>query len=183
MRERKLNQLSQSFTAQIKSNWQAIFFPGIMLYAISLIHFFYSHPSPRITNPGVLKNIDLLSFILAIGLAVVIFNLKRKYFSPKFSRQVVEASLKQAPDLSVEELITKVFKTLHIKLRLVWMLGAFIILEGIIFYWSTYISGNMHIYFVIGGFSLLINYPRKEMFQDIPWYVLQAHKDYQPPAE
>jgi len=164
----------------MKNTWQAVFLPSVLIYTISLLHLFYIRPTPGETASAFINNIDLVSYIIAIVLTVSIFNLKRKYFSKKFCRIVVEDSLKRRTDQSDELLLKQVFAILRKKMLIVWLLGFLVILDGVIFYWVTFSDrNNMHIYFIIGVFSLFINYPRSELFGDLPWYVLEGRKEIQ----
>ncbi len=177
MRERKLNKKVQTFIRRIKPAWQMIFFPAVLLYAVSLIHFFYSHPAPRQLGEPLLRNLDLLSFIIVIVLAGIIFNMKRRYFSSRFVRRYAESLQAQYPRTLPDKLITEVFEFLRKKLMFVWVLGGMIVLEGVCYYWVTFNSNNMHTYFVIGAFSLFLNYPRMALFEEVPWYVMQAQQE------
>ncbi len=124
------------------------------------------------------QNLDLISFIFAIALAVLILNLKRKYFTKRFSRKITEVSLTETPEISDRELLNKVFSVLKKKISLVWILGLLIVLDGVILYWATFLSRNMHIYFIVGAFSLILNYPRQVLFAEIPWYIRESRKDF-----
>ncbi len=171
--------LVKSFSQKMGSVWQMFFLPGLLGYGLTLLHRFYEMPQPR---PGMLKymkNLDLVSFIIAVGLTVVIFNLKRRYFSARFSKSLVAASLQQNPQQDSVDLLRQVFLQLAQKMGLIWGLALLVILDGIIFYWVTFSPGNaLHIYFVIGAFSMLVNYPRRELFEDLPWYVTEARREY-----
>ena len=168
------------FAKKIKNTWQIIFLPAIVLYGVSLLHLFQLQPGPRETIFPYLKNIDLISFVLAIAFAVIIFNMKRRYFSPKFSKRMVDASLKQDPRQDEARLIRQILTLLQKKMTLVWLLGFLIVLDGVLFYCITfYPSNNMHIYFVIGALSMLVNYPRSELFEDLPWYVAEEKRRFE----
>ncbi len=177
MREQKLNKIARNFIGRIKPAWQMIFFPAILLYSIALFHFFYTHPAPRHFSEPLLRNLDLASFLIAIVLAGIIFNMKRRYFSSRFIRRYVEMLQKQSPAMSIDKLTDAVFEFLRRKLMRVWMLGGVIVLEGVVYYWITLTSNNMHTYFVIGAFSLFLNYPRTALFEEVPWYVRQAQQE------
>ena len=157
-----------AFAKRMRNTWQLLFLPAILSYGVSFIIFPY------------LKNIDLLSFVVAIVFAVIIFNMKRRYFSPKFSKGMVEASLKQNPHQDEAELVRQILGVLQKKMTLVWLLGFLIVLDGVLFYWITFYPGNnMHIYFVIGALSLLFNYPRRELFENLPWYVAEEKRQFE----
>lgn len=160
----------------MKSSWQIFFLIMIIMYSASLYHSLRINPSIKPGLSQYVQNLDLLSFIIAIILAVVILNLKRKYFSKKFSRSITELALQDSPQLSEIELLKIVFTHLQKKLYMIWFLGFLIVLDGVILYWVIYLSRNMHIYFVVGTFSLILNYPRKVLFEEIPWYIRDSQK-------
>lgn len=180
MRQNELTLTVQNFSKRMKNTWQVIFLGVLLSYGLSLLHLFYQNPA---VNPAIekhLPNIDLISFIIAIGLAVVIFSMKRKYYSRKFSQGIVEESLRQNPDQENEVLLKNVLGILRQKMVLIWLLGLLIVLDGVVFYWLTFSSSNnMHIYFVIGVYSLVINYPRIDLFNDLPWFVVESKKEFQ----
>ena len=181
MKKYDLTDAVKPFARRLKNTWQAVFLPSVIIYGLSLLHLFYQRPAPNDAMAPYLRNIDLVSYIVAIILAVIIFRLKRTYFSRRFCRDVVEDSLMQNPDLDDESLLKKVFKILQKKMLLVWILGFLIVLDGVIFYWLTFSSqNNMHIYFIIGLFSLFINYPRDDLFSNLPWYVREGRKEFKP---
>lgn len=177
MRESKLTKIAQGFIRRIKPAWQMIFFPAVLLYAVSLVHFFYTRPAPRHFSATLLRNLDLISFLIAILLAGIIFNMKRRYFSSRFIRRYAEVLLEESPSKTADKLTNEVFEFLRRKLMLVWILGGVIVLEGVLYYWITLTSNNMHTYFVIGAFSLFLNYPRAALFEEVPWYVRQAQQE------
>ncbi len=149
------------------------------MYAAALFHNFYLKPPPPTMMTPFLRNLDIASYLIAIVLTVIVFNLKRKYFSRRFSRNIVDKALRRTPDADVEQLLTRVFNELQKKMPIVWMLGLLLIIEGVVFYMITASTGNMNIYFMIGAFSLLINYPRSEMFENLALYVVEEKKLYQ----
>ena len=174
---RDIDEVVKNFSKRMKSNWQIFFLVIIIIYCVSLYHILRVDPSLKLNFLEYAQNLDLISFIIAIGLALIIFNLKRKYFSKKFSRSIVELSLKSSPELSEIELLKTIFNHLQKKLYLIWFLGFLIVLDGVILYWIIYLSMNMHIYFIAGTFSLMLNYPRKVLFERIPWYIIDSKKE------
>ncbi|NIT61693.1 MAG: hypothetical protein GWN00_37485 [Aliifodinibius sp.] len=179
MKRSDLTNAAQTFSQKIKNTWQIFFLPSVLIYGATLLHLFYTNPVTRSSLNSTLRNIDLISFIIAIGLALIIFNMKRKYFSRRFSRDMVEDLLQKDPDMDEQNLLKKILGKLRGKMAIVWVLGLLIVLDGVIFYWITYNDGNMHIYFIIGAFSQLINYPRKDLFLELPWYVVEGRKDFE----
>jgi hypothetical protein len=178
MNSKELNDQIKKFSQRMKSSWQVIFIVIVLVYCPSLYHSFKANPPIRVSMLRYADNLDLLSFIVAILLTVLIFNLKRKYFSKKFSRNLVQTSLSKSADLSDQELLRTVLKELQRKIYLIWALGFLIVLDGIVIYWSIFLSWNMHIYFIVGTFSLILNYPRQELFSQIPWYIVEARREF-----
>ncbi|MCB0292864.1 MAG: hypothetical protein KDH97_21600, partial [Calditrichaeota bacterium] len=70
----------------------------------------------------------------------------------------------------------KIFAVLRKKMTRVWLLGLVVVMVGVCYYLLTSLAENMHIYFIIGAFSMLLNYPRSEMFEDIARYVIEEKK-------
>jgi len=177
MNRSELNESVKGFSQRLKTGWQIIFIVMAVVYGISLYHALIVNPPIRENMLAYVKNLDLLSFVIAIVLALIILNLKRKYFSKKFSRSITESALSQNPELSDQELLNIVFIQLQKKMHLIWLPGFLIVLDGVILYWIIYLSRNMHIYFIVGAFSLILNYPRQVLFEEIPWYIREARKD------
>jgi len=179
MKQDELAPIVTAFFGRVKNSWQIIFLAAVVPYALSLLHYFYYRPELRIDVLPYLKAIDLSSFAVAFGLALLILALKRKYFSRKFSRIMVDEALRKNPETPVETLLSRILNILRRKMTLVWVLGLLIVLDGVIFYWITF-SGrsNMHMYFVVGAFSLFMNYPRRDLFSDLPGYVREGKKEF-----
>lgn len=178
MNTKELNDQIKKFSQRMKSIWQVIFVFIVLAYGPSLYHSSQANPLIRTSMLKYVENIDLLSFVIAILLAVVILNLKRKYFSKKFSRSLVQSSLSKSADKSNQELLRVVLKELQRKLYFIWALGFLIVLDGVAIYWIVFLSWNLHIYFIVGTFSLFLNYPRQELFTEIPWYIMEAKREF-----
>ena len=172
----ELNAVTKSFVNQLKTYWQIYFAIILICYSISLLHFFNARPEIGFIRFA--RIFDQVSFVIAIILAVIIFNLKRKYFSRRYSRFITEAALKKNKELSEKDILQSIFKELQNKLYLIWTLGLLIVIDGVILYWITHLDRNMHIYFVIGSFSLFLNYPRKVLFEEIPWQIRETKKEF-----
>lgn len=149
-----------------------------IVYGPALYHSLKFNPPIRASVLKYAENIDLISFVIAIVLALIILNLKRKYFSKKFSRTLVQSSLTESSELSAQDLLHIVLKELQHKMYLIWALGFLIVLDGVAIYWIAFLSRNMHIYFIVGTFSLILNYPRQELFAEIPIYILESKKEF-----
>jgi hypothetical protein len=61
------------------------------------------------------------------------------------------------------------------KMKLVWLLALALILLGVIYYWITFDDWNMHIYFVVGLYSLVINYPRQDLLNQVPYLIKEFY--------
>jgi hypothetical protein len=113
----------------------------------------------------------MASFVIAIGLAIIIFIQKRKYFSLRVLRLYLEELREKHPDLTQKQLSKKLTISLKKPLLFIWIMGGIIVITGVIFYWITYQTKNMHIYFIVGVYSLMMNYPRKDLFLDLPYLI------------
>lgn len=178
MKPPELTARTEKFAKGMKNSWQLFFLISVLCYGLSLLHLFYTKPSLNSAMAPHLNQIDLTSYIIAIGLAVAIFSMKRKYFSSKFSRAIVEKALREDPGQSDESLLKEVLAILRRKMITIWTLGLLLVSDGVGFYWLTFSSSNMHIYLVIGAYSLLINYPRNDLFMDLPWFVAEGKKEF-----
>lgn len=176
----ELNTQLKNFINQLKRYWQLFFALNLIIYGASLYHFFrnLSGAGMEAGAGKFIHTLDNLSFALAIILAYLIFHLKRKYFSGRKSRELITNILKEDPQLSAENILRRVLANLQRKLYLIWFMGFLIVLDGVALYWITHLDRNMHIYFVIGSFSLLLNYPRKVLFDDMLWQVREAKKEF-----
>ena len=164
------------FSRNIRTTWQYIFLPAVVIYMLALWHYLAVKPAFNLTLLPYLKNIDLASFIVVIALTLLIFNLKRTYFARKFSRQIIDRQLKRDPGQNENELLEKIFAVLRKKMTRVWLLGLVVVVVGVCYYLLTSLEEHMHIDFIIGAFSMLLNYPRSEMFEDIARYVIEEKK-------
>jgi hypothetical protein len=165
----------QKFIKNIKLFWQMIFLTGVLTYGVSFIYRFQVQPS--------LKNIDLInflnwgSFFIAIVLAFYILHIKRTYFRLRYFQQFLEELHKQDPELDKTRVLRRFIHHISTKLKRVWILGLVIILIGVIYFWLTFDSWNMHVYFVVGLYSLVINYPRTDLFSDVPYILNEIFPD------
>jgi len=169
-----LDNILKNLSSNLKKLWQIFFAIGAMGFIASLYHFFSYRPQTKTGSIPFSKNLDMLSFILAIVLAFIILNLKRKYFSKKHIHNTTENTIQSFRSASDQKLMKSVFRVLKQKLLIIWALGTLIILDGIIYYWIFFDIQNMNIYFFVGAFSLFLNYPRTELFDEIPWVIRQT---------
>lgn len=162
---------------RMRGSWQMFFLPGALIYGLTLLNLFYLQPEPRESLSPYLRNLDLFTFFIAIAMAVAIFNMKRTYFSRRFIRKTMDEALRRNEGMADEELLERIFGVIRARMTRVWALGLGLILLGVAFHWATFAAAqNLHTYFVIGAFSLIINYPRAELFSDMPWYLLQERQ-------
>jgi hypothetical protein len=121
--------------------------------------------------------LNWISFFIAVALAIYILHIKRSYFRLKFFNQYFTQSHSENPDLDKEQLLSKFTRLIEKKMKLVWALGLVIILIGVTYYWITYDPWNMHVYFIVGLYSLVINYPRTDLFIDIPYLLKEIFQE------
>jgi hypothetical protein len=179
MREDDLQKSVKRFTHTLKMRWQLYFFPSAVLFAGAIAHRLFAHAGMNPVLRPYLLTIDRVSFLIAAILTVVILNLKRRYFSTRFTRRLIFAQLQEDPTITDEGLLKQVFNVWQQKLALVWGLGVLLVLDGIVYYWLTLsLDNNLIIYYVIGSFSMVLNYPRPDWFSEIAWQIAEARRDY-----
>jgi hypothetical protein len=177
-KQRKYNPGYLNQLKQLRTIWQFYFLAGVIGYAIAIWQLFFAAIAPKGFSPTAIRNFDMLAFIIAIGLTILIFQIKRQYFLPRFINKWLEFVLKTNPAQTDEELTARLFKLWRQKFYVIWGAGVGIIYIGLVVFWITFSHHiNFHIYFAIGLFSLIINYPRKEMFAELPWQIANAKKD------
>ncbi len=168
----------EKYVRRIRTQWQIVVFFSTAAYVLSLLHRFYAPSIP--TALAFSRTFDTISFVVAIGLAIAILRLKRKYFSLRYFEAELKKILTASPGASETELLRKLGEQLRPKILLVWWLGGGLILLGVAYYWFTFASRNMHIYFIVGLYSLMMNYPRKDLFFDIPFLIKEVLKEKEP---
>ena len=181
MHLKKSEEIIDRFVREVRSFWQAVFAGSVLIYAVSFFHHFTVRTSPR-TLPYS-NTIDWISFLLAITLAVLIFHYKRQYFSLRAIRIFLEKLAKQNPESDEYELARLLMNSLKSRIKTVWLFGAGLVVLGVVFYWWTFTSKNMHIYFVVGLYSLVMNYPRRDLFLDVPYLIHEIYKSGQKKSE
>lgn len=175
---RALEQNLRNLLGPIRLKWQLIFLSSTLAYAASAYHALRVRPE-ILWPPSLLHNLDTVSLVIVVFLALLIFHIKRRYFSTLFIRHQAAELLASRSAAQETELLRQVFTVLQAQLLRVWILAALIIAVGIVFYWATHWSRNLHIYFAVGGLSLLLNYPQKSLFADLPWLIKQEWQDAQ----
>ncbi|MEJ2635271.1 MAG: hypothetical protein P8184_08265 [Calditrichia bacterium] len=169
MQLRTTEDIIKSFLSEIRIFWQVIFLFSVVIYGGSFYQYLSAKPLPR--QLPYFRAFDLISFVLAISLALAIFAYKRKYFSLRPLRKFLEKIRAKHPELNENDLARKVTRDLRGRMKTVWLMGGGLILLGVIFYWLTFTTKNMHVYFIVGLYSLMMNYPRKDLFLDIPYLI------------
>ncbi|GAB4377430.1 MAG: hypothetical protein Kow0042_25170 [Calditrichia bacterium] len=174
MKFKDSEKLIQKFLRDTRLFWQIIFLISILAYGLTFIH----HLNTRAIPPYIshFRTIDLASFALALILALSIFRFKRKYFRIRFMRTFMEEYHHSHPEADESLVIKRLLRFMTSKLKIVWVMGAALILLGVIFYWYSYTTKNLHVYFIVGLYSLIMNYPRKELFGDLPYFVWEIVK-------
>ena len=148
---------------------------GVFVYGFSFIY--------RIRAETTLKYFSLMpalnwiSFFIAVALAIYILHIKRSYFRLKFFNRFLEENHTANPEWDKEQLLRKLTGFVRKKLQLVWILGLLIIVIGVAYYWITFDTRNMHVYFIVGLYSLVINYPRTDLFTDIPYLLAEIFRE------
>jgi hypothetical protein len=169
----------KTFTRNIKIFWQMVFLTGVLSYGVSFLYRLQVYTNLK--NIELLKILNWASFIIAVFMAFYILHIKRTYFRLGYFRQFLEKAHKNDPELNPDRLIRKLMRDAGNKYKRVWVLGLIIILIGVVYFWLTFDAMNMHIYFVVGLYSLVINYPRTELFIDIP-YIIEEIFQQEPKA-
>ena len=167
----------ERFLKKTKLQWQIIVLSTVFLYGITLIYRLTTHSTTKALS--YLKALNLLSFVIALTLAFTIFHLKRKYFRLRFFRQYLEDLSLKVSEIQVKEAAQDLTTFIGQKLKTVWYMGGALILLGVIYYWWTYDAWNMHVYFIVGLYSLMINYPRRDLFIDLPYIIHETFKTEQ----
>jgi hypothetical protein len=170
-------QVIQKFLQRIRFFWQNMFLIGVVAYGISFYYRLQMHTSTKLLP--YLQVLNWISFIIALGLAVAIFQLKRKYFRLAYYEAVLQNLFSQSTDLNEVQLSRKFTRVMEKKMKLVWLLAVALILLGVIYYWITFDAWNMHVYFIVGLYSLVINYPRKDLLTNVPYLIKELFPKYQ----
>jgi len=177
MHSQDSTQVIKKFLWRIRFFWQNIFLIGVMAYSIS---FYYRIRMQTVTKPlSYLSVLNWISFIIALGLAISIFQLKRKYFRPGHYETVLKDLYTQNNQLDETQITRQFTRVMEKKLKLVWLLAFAMILLGVSYFWITFDAWNMHVYFIVGLYSLVINYPRKDLLINVPYLISKLFLTYQ----
>ncbi len=164
-----------NFIRNLRFYWQAVFMISILAYGLTFLYRLNETPAMRVLENQSLWNWG--SFLVAFILAISIFRLKRKYFRIRFFEEKAESLFHENPEMDEQGLSRKLTRVIGSKLKTIWILGSVLILVGVIYYWITFDAWNMHVYFIVGLYSLAINYPRRDLFTDIPYLVKEMFKE------
>lgn len=164
-----------NFVRNLRFYWQAIFLISILAYGLSLLYRLDTTPPQR--DLASIRILNWGSFLIALILAFSIFHLKRKYFRISFFENQLKDLFRENPEMDEHGLVRRFTRIIGSKLKKVWILGGVLILLGVVYYWITFDAWNMHVYFIVGLYSLAINYPRKDFFSDIPFLVREMYKE------
>jgi hypothetical protein len=171
---KEANKVIEQFLKNIRVYWQIVFLVGILCYGLTLFYRLDTHTVVR-TLPY-LKILNIITFLIAITLAISIFHQKRKYFHLRAFRTMIEDICKKEPEFREKQVIRQFTREIGTRLKRGWLMGCAIILVGVLYYWVTYDAWDMHVYFIVGLYSLVINYPRKDLFLDVPYLVHESLK-------
>ncbi len=168
-----LSGIIEQFIRRIRFRWQIIFLVSVIVYGISFYHHLQFHTEMKIPT-RMYRIFDQVFFVVALGLAMGILFYKRKYFTLKYFRKRLEVLHRQHSRSDAKELLRILLRELDKRFNVVWWMGFALILMGIIQYWLTFVSRNMNIYFIVGLYSILLNYPRQDMLIEIPYLAREA---------
>lgn len=172
---KEIDKIIQRFLQRIKLQWQILFLLSVIIYGISFIYRLESH---TLVKPlSYLRILNLISFVIALTLAFTIFHFKRKYFRLRFFRVYLEKLSSEDPTVEESGAIKKLTQFIGKRMKTVWYMGAALVLLGVIYYWWTFDAWNMHVYFIVGLYSLVINYPRRDLFIDLPHLIHESFKN------
>jgi len=167
----------ESFIRKLKVTWQSLVLLGIFTYGLSFVYRLRAETGIKYFSS--LPVLNWISFFIAVALAVFILHIKRTYFRLKFFTGFLEELHQGDPELPDEQLLRQFTRYIGKKMKIVWTLGLVIILVGVAYYWITFDAWNMHIYFIVGLYSLVINYPRTDLFIDVPYLLKDILRDKQ----
>ncbi len=172
-----LHQTIRRFVRKARNQWQLFTLATIATYGVTALYLWYAHPAPR---PLSVKTVTILgnaTFVVAVILAVVIFLQKNQVFSRRFSHDFFVAALNEYQG-DAEKALQEYLRVVFTKLLRFWVLAYGIVLVGVVHYWITYWPQYVHFLFIVGLFSLFLNYPRNEFFTEIPYQLQRLKMDY-----
>ncbi len=171
-----LQQIITRFIRKARHQWQLFAFATMAIYGITALFLWTSHPAPRPLPLKTINTLNNLAFGVAVLFAIAIFLQKRNLFSPQFSKAFFQNSLKTTDgnaEATLEAYLTLVFS----RFQRFWALAFGITIVGVLHYWLTLWPQYLHLLFIVGLFSLFLNYPRKEFFTEIPYQLQRIKMD------
>ncbi len=167
----------RQFVQRIRSRWQLIMMLAFFSYGTSALYFFYAHPSPRSFPLKTVNLINNITFFIALVLAILIFLQKSRIFSSRFSATFLKTALQEHQGhatSALEDYLSVIAQQLY----RFWILALAIIITGVCHFWLTLWPQYLHLLFIVGLFSLFLNYPRREFFSEIPFQLQRLKMDY-----
>ena len=164
------------FVGRIRNIWQIYFFLTVILYGTAAFHYFRVRPGLKPTAAATFTLLENLAIFLAFGLLVSIFMIKRRFFSRWYQRRLLK-QLMQSSAANEVDALNQLLHTIEPRFTWIWTLAFLVVADGVLFYWFTYSPQYLHMLFIVGLFSLFINYPREELFSELPWQVEQIKMD------
>jgi hypothetical protein len=164
----------KNYVSRIKLYWQAVFLICVLCWGYSFLH--HMSTSPPVQAIRHFSYLNWGSFFIAVFLAINILRLKRKYIRLRYFESFLENEHTNDPELDEQQLVRRLVNRIGTLMKGVWIMGGTLVLLGVIYYWITLESTNMNVYFVVGLYSLVINYPRRDLFGDIPYLIREILK-------
>ena len=168
----------RQFVRRLRTQWQLWVLTAFLSYGISAGYLFVRHPFPRALSLKTMAIIGNITFFIAMILAIGIFILKSQVFSHRFSREFLKQALKQFngdPTSALDAYLATIAR----RLTRFWILALGIILTGVVHFWVTLWPQYLHLLFIVGLFSLFLNYPRMEFFAEVPYQLQRLKMDYE----
>lgn len=167
------------WSGQQKIHWQVFFALALVIYGLTLLHFFQQRPTMRPQIAEYFKVLDFVSLLIALSITGFIYMTKKKYFGKLFLRQFIRAKIDDNQKPEAAQILLDILGILKKRLYWIWIAGVFLVIEGVLFYWVSFTPNNLHIYFIVGIFSLVLNYPRKDLVGDLPWKIKEILAELQ----
>ncbi|NOX38549.1 MAG: hypothetical protein GXO78_13540 [Calditrichaeota bacterium] len=172
----QLQQRIRRFVRRIRNTWQIYFFLTVILYGTAAVHYFRVRPGLKSTAAATFTLLENVAIFLAFALLMGIFLIKRQFFSRRYQRQLLEQAMKSSADDEIDAL-NQLLQIIEPRFTWIWTLAFLVVADGVLFYWLTFSPQYLHMLFIVGLFSLFINYPREELFTELPWQVEQIKMD------
>ncbi len=168
----------RQFVHRSRSQWQLWVLVAFFSYGVSALYLFYSNPTPRSFPIKTMNTIGNITFFVAMVLAIGIFLQKSQVFSRRFSAEFLKQALVEFNGDATAAL-EAYLDVIARRLVRFWLLALAIILTGVVHFWITLWPQYLHLLFIVGLFSLFLNYPRMEFFTEIPYQLQRLQMDYE----